>query len=231
MAERLIITNRDAAAERMREAPIPAEILPWRDMRHAGRVPGGFSWAQLSQRRADYLARAGGLAPEPVRRGFAARDAVINDHRHFGRVELWFEHDLFDQLQLIQILDLLANLGRTDEVFLVQASDYLGPMSAEAIAALAGPARPVTRDQFAAGAAAWRAFTAAAPERLPDIAALEPSPLPYLPAALRRLLEELPAVGSGLALTEERALAALAEEPRRVGELFAVTQAQEEARF
>src|SRR5262249_457423 len=134
-------------------------------------------------------------------------------------------------LQLIQILDLLANLGRTDEVFLVQASDYLGPMSAEAIAALAGAARPVTRDQFAAGAAAWRAFTAAAPEPLPALPALKPRPLPSRPAARARRLEELPAVGPGLALTEERAWAALGGEPRRVGEFFAVTQAQEEARF
>ncbi len=55
--------------------------------------------------------------------------------------------------------------------------------------------------------------------------------LPYLAPALRRLLQELPAIGSGLSLTEERALAGLNDGPRKIGQLFAITQAQDEARF
>ena len=35
---------------------------------------------------------------------FAARDAVLSAHSGFDRIELWFEHDLYDQLQLVQVL-------------------------------------------------------------------------------------------------------------------------------
>jgi hypothetical protein len=103
-------------------------------------------------------------------------------------------------------------------------------MPADALRTLEPMAQPVSPAQFTAARRAWAAFTAAAPEGLVAIAS-EPAPLPYLPAAVRRLLAELPAVRSGLSLTEERILAALDSGPRRVGPLFRTTQDQEEARF
>jgi len=132
--------------------------------------------------------------------------------------------------QLIQVLDVLSGFDRTEGVCLIQADDYLGPMPAEAMRALEPLAQPVSPAQFAAARSAWAAFTAATPDGL-AATATEPSPLPYLPVAVKRLLAELPAVRSGLSLTEERILAALDLGPRSVGQLFSTTQEQEEARF
>ncbi len=231
MGEQLIVTNGDEAVARMREAGLDAAFLPWRDVLHDGPVPSGGSWEALSDTRARYLAEVTGLGFDRISRGFADRDALMRDQDRFSPIELWFEHDLFDQLQLIQVVAILSSLGRTREVALVQARDYLGPMSAAAIKALDGTGRPLTAEQFSAANAVWDAFTSSRPERLAAIAGVDTSPLPCLPAALRRLLAELPAVGSGLGLTEERALSALAEKPRTVAALFKMTQDQEEARF
>src|SRR5262245_9254348 len=181
----------------MREAGIEAELLPWRDMLHDGPVPGDLSWEAMSDLRARFLAGTTGLGADAIGSDFAARDAVIHGHARFSGIELWFEHDLYDQLQLIQIITILSKIGRAGGVALVQANDYLGPMPAAAIKALDGTARPLTAAQVTAAEDAWDAFTAATPEQLPAIAAGGPSPLPCLPAALRRLLGELPAVGSG----------------------------------
>jgi DNA-binding transcriptional LysR family regulator len=103
-------------------------------------------------------------------------------------------------------------------------------MSAESLLALDSTARPLTAAQIAAARRAWAAFTAETPERLATIAA-EPSCLAFLPAALRRLLAELPHVDSGLSLTEERILEALDVEASTIGLLFKTTSEQEEARF
>ena|SRR5262245_27236 len=229
MTERLIITNGDIAVEGLRAAGIAGDILPWRDVLHDGPVPQERSLEALSKVRARYLAQEFGDGRD-VERDFAARDAAIRRHDRYARVELWFEHDLYDQLQLIQILDVLSGLGRADGVFLVQAEDYLGPMSAQALRSLAPSSRAVTAPQFAAAKCAWRAFTADTPDALAPIAT-EVSPLPYVPAAVRRLIAELPAVGSGLSLTEERTLRALAASPDKVWQLFKTTQEQEDARF
>jgi hypothetical protein len=229
MAERLIITNGDAATTQMREAGIEAELLPWRDILHDGPVPGGLGLAELSRIRSQYIASISGLPPKQV--SFRERDAVVRNHAQHQHIELWFEHDLVDQLQLIQLLDFFGDEERTDRICLVQADDYLGLQSAEALRALEGRRRDVTLEQFGLAGQAWAAFTAETPETLGALAFTDEPALPYLASALRRLLQELPATGSGLSLTEQRILAALANGPRKVGQLFEVTQGQDEARF
>ena len=65
------------------------------------------------------------------------RDARIRRWRDDDEVVLWFEHDLFDQLQLLQILDYFYDEpDATGRVSLIQANDYLGPMMPEQLAAL-----------------------------------------------------------------------------------------------
>ncbi len=48
------------------------------------------------------------MSEEALRAAFRARDAIFRRHGEFKTVVLWFEHDLYDQLQLLQILDFLA---------------------------------------------------------------------------------------------------------------------------
>ncbi len=231
MPDRLIVTNGDIAADRIREAGIEGELLPWRDAFHEGPAPPGLLLEALSIVRSTYLATAFGRSVLEIHRSFAQRDALIRNHGSYDRVELWFEHDLCDQLQLIQLLDFFAQEKREEGVFLLQSHDYLGSASAEAVLALAQTDRPVHAEQFAGAQKAWLAFTASNPSAMALQAQAAAIGLPYLPAAFRRLLAELPALGSGLSLTQERALQALAREPQRVGELFAAIQEQEEARF
>src|SRR5262245_8370782 len=166
MGARLIITNGDCAIDGLRAAGVAGEILPWRDMLHEGPVPRGLAPEALSAIRARYLADEFAPAGAAVRDGFAARDAAIRDHARHDRIELWFEHDLFDQLQLVQVLDLLAGFDRSEGVFLMQADDYLGPMDIDRLRALDGAAQPVTPEQFAAARQAWAAFTQDTPEDL-----------------------------------------------------------------
>ena len=231
MAERLIITNGDSATAQMREAGIEAELLPWRDILHDGPVPGGLALAELSRIRGRYLTDEFDLTSAQVSNDFRERDAAVRNHARHRQIELWFEHDLVDQLQLIQLLDFFGDEERTDSISLVQADDYLGLQSAQALRALEGTRRDVTLEQFGLAGQGWAAFTAETPEALGALAFIDEPALPYLAPALRRLLQELPATGSGLSLTEQRILMALADGPRKVGQLFEITQAQEEARF
>ena len=91
----------------MREASLPGEYLPWRDVLHDGPVPGGLTLQELSDVRARALAGFGfnGSDYDGIRAGFAERDATLENFRKHDEVVLWFEHDLYDQLQLIQLLD------------------------------------------------------------------------------------------------------------------------------
>src|SRR6185295_17536077 len=86
---------------------IAGEVSYWVDILHEGPVPAGLTLEPLSAVRAQFLTDAGwdsGYA----RSHFAARDAQLAGWARHEEIVLWFEHDLCDQLQLIQVLDWFA---------------------------------------------------------------------------------------------------------------------------
>jgi hypothetical protein len=82
-----------------------------------------------------------------------------------------------------------------------------------------------------AAAGAWAAVRAPEPTRLAEWATRDTAELPFLDAALRRLLEELPAPADGLSGTERRALHALAAGADTPPAAFVAVQRLEEAPF
>ncbi len=227
----LVITNGDAAGELLRRTLPEAEILPWRDVLHEGPVPLTPSLAELTRLRADYLARRGWGELAQLRADFAARDGGLAQSPSFDRVVLWFEHDLFDQLQLLQLLDWFASRPREDgSLLLVQASDFLGRQTPDALLGLTKTETPVSAQQLALAACAWAAFRQATPETWHALFALDLAPLPYVEPAVRRMLEELPGP-DGLSRTERQMLRALAPGALTPAAVFVAVQRQEEAVF
>jgi len=95
----------------------------WRDVLHEGPVPD-VPDDELREVRARFLSGAG--AEDIVRRGFQERDAALAAARD-GEYVLWFEADLYDQLQLAQILDRLARLEVAPErITLICIGEHLG---------------------------------------------------------------------------------------------------------
>jgi hypothetical protein len=199
----LNVTNGDAAIEALVAGGVSSEILAWRDVLHEGPVPAGLDLEELSDVRARFIAAEGWGALHAVQQQFAERDARLRAER--GDVVLWFEHDLYDQLQLIQVLDCLAEQPPRS-VSLVCQAEYLGPATPERIAAMRPV--PVGPEQIDLARRAWDAVRADSPQGVVDVVAGDCDALPFLRSALVRLLEELPGV-DGLSRTERSALVAL----------------------
>jgi hypothetical protein len=146
----LFITNGDSAAGRIGASGLEGEILPWRDVLHEGPVPGGPSPEELADVRARFLAERGWTSLANARRDFARRDATLAGYGDHEEVVLFFEHDLYDQLQLIQVLDWFS--GRDLEgtrLSIVQTDEYVGTLGPERLLALFHDRRETTTEQFA----------------------------------------------------------------------------------
>lgn len=215
----LHVTNGDLAAERI-AAAVPGEVLPWRDVLHEGPVPGDLDDAALRKRRAEFLAGEG-AGPSAVLRSLEARDARLARARDDEEVVLWFEPDLYDQLQLLQVLD---RLSRTDlegvtltAVDMVPELGTLGAVEVRALHAARAPLPPLARDL---GRRAWALVREVDPRGLEAFASRPLPELPHLPAAVARFLEELPWVGDGLSRSERQALEALAAGPLPAARAF-----------
>ena len=144
-------------------------------------------------------------------------------------IVLWFEHDLYDQLQLIHILDSLR--GRDPSPELICINRYLGRLRGDQLAALWPDRRPVTREQFDLASAAWNAFRAPDPMGIQALLETDTAALPFLAGALRRHLQQFPALENGLARTERQILELVRSGHRSFHALFRADQQLEERIF
>jgi hypothetical protein len=223
----LHVTNGESAGNTLRQTALGGAVLSWQDVLHEGPVPD-LPPDELRVVRARFLSECGWGSEGSLLEALERRDRLFAQALASGmHVVLWFEPDLYDQLQLLQALALAGEA----ELELIQADHDLGPLPPDELEALWPERRPVTDEMRRLAREAWDAFRAAEPTALAGLLERDTSALPYLAAAVRRALEELPDAESGLSRTERQLLEPLVEGPRRPLELFVASQAREEAVF
>jgi hypothetical protein len=225
MAAALHVSNGDATD--LAGTGLAHRIVYWRDVLHDGPVPA-VATEELRGIRGAFLGNG-------ARETLAERDRELAANRD-GDYVLWFEADLYDQLQIIQILDRLAELGvPAERIALICIGEHLdvarfgglGELTAAQLRELAGIRRPLTPAALELAGRAWAAFRAPDPEGLGDVAATRSLDLRFLGEAFDRLGREYPWRRDGLALTERRVLAAVAGGAPDAGTAFVRAGARE----
>lgn len=212
MTRRLDITNGDSAADALSKAGIVGKIIAWRDVLHEGPVDSSLSLSALSKQRARFIAERGWADLSRATSDFAERDEVIQNLAEFDEVVLWFEDDLYDQLQLIQLLDFFARAPmKGTKLSLVIVDGYIPPLSVAKLKQLDEARTTATTGQLELASWAWKAFGSDDPLSIVALLDGDTSALQYLAPALRRHLEEFPSVENGLSRSEYEALSAISE--------------------
>lgn len=220
----LHVTNGESAASSLRAA-LGGRVVSWADALHVGPVPGGLAPARLRAARARFLAGLSGISLQDVSRGLAERDRTLDDHG--GDYLLWFEADLYDQLQLIQILDALRRKQvRPDDIGLISVGEFrgvahfmgLGQLTPRQLKSLQTERVTLTEETLALASRAWAALRRADPSGLMVVARSESAQLRFLAEAFGRLMQEYPSRVDGLSLTERRILIAVSEGAETAGE-------------
>lgn len=230
---KLVITNGDSVAGLLIQAfkDPSVTVLPWRDVLHFGPLTWTETLEDFSLPRLKPLSGLG-IPIGEIAHNLMERDQLIARHQDFDRIEIWLEHDLYDQLQLVQIIDTFSRiLKRCEGVALVQADDFLGHETPQTIGRFADCAELVCDEMAATAQKIWRALTASTPR---DVANLVENgfrdSFPFMSAALLRLLEELPGA-DGLSRTQRTALLRLQDGPLSAGGTFCAVQNTEPASF
>jgi hypothetical protein len=236
----LHITNGDSVAGPLVQTSLGGEAFAWRDVYHEGPVRSG-ERSRLIDARAAFLASCGWGDEDTIRDELLARDAGFVTALREGReIVLWFEHDLYDQLQLIDVLALAGEAGfDPEQLELIEIGSFpgrpgfrgLGELNGAELESLWPQRRAVTDEDTAGAQLAWEAVRRADPRGVAEVHRDPPPSRPFLAAAFGRLLEELPAVGDGLSRTERQLLRLLADGPLLTGALFVASQDLEESPF
>lgn len=226
---KLIYTNGDSASSKIEELKLADKVVPWRDILHEGPVEGHMPLAKRSETRAKFIQDFDGGDPSEILKGFKERDKTLFYLNEYSKVELWFEHDLYDQLQLLQILDFAHHNLEQQDFYIVQTNDYLGEMHDDAFQSLPTLAKPVTQEMKAYASKAWHALTQKTPVNL--IRVLDNKDMPFTAPAIRRLVMEYPDSRTGLPTSIFNAFTLLLNGPASVGKLFEHMQNCELAKF
>jgi hypothetical protein len=227
----LLITDGDQTADLLAAAGSRAIILPWRDVLHDGPLPALETLEATSAVRGAHLAQRFNLDAATSVASLAERDAVMRRHAEFDRIELWFEHNLYDQLQLVQILDYFASEQRTNGIVLVQADSFFSQELPDTVMRFAIDGVRIGPSHLRTAAAVWSELTDATPERIAHRATKPVKGLPFLQPALSRFLDELPQPETGLARTETRLLDLLSMDTLSPSALFRIGREAEDVPF
>ena len=234
----LHVANGSSVTDTLAAAGVPGAMSIWADPLHEGPVPGDLDDDALMRLRMEH--HAGSPAAADPQNDMRRWRQVIAEHHAYDELVLWFEHDLFDQLNLIQLLPFVrAHVPASTPVSLIcigfpDRPDFhgLGELKPHELALLLPLRVPVVDEHYACAEHAWNAFRQPTPDALNELMAVAEAidrdmmtdkfpddyyedrmlrALPYVVPALRRFLQEYPWTTDGLSRTERRLMTLAAE--------------------
>ena len=225
----LHVHNGDSTAATARKAAIPGEHLAWREALVCGPTPAGVSAEEFLRLRAKHLSEAYGVASDKCERELREQEAALSAFRNHDEVVLWFEHDLFCQVQLVYLLQWFAQreLGRT-RLSLICIGEFpgigrfrgLGQLNEEQLASLFPQRQEASPAQLHLGSKAWEAYSSPDPADLLPLMNSDLSAIPFLKRALIRHIQRFPSTKNGLGRIENVCLELIAQGYRTFKSLF-----------
>lgn len=234
----LHIVNGDSTADLLKQTDVEGECLSWREALIEGPAPQGLSEEDWHAVRADFLADAYELEPTACKRELTEQYETLSKFSTHEEVILWFEQDLFCQVNLIYLLSWFAGqaMGET-RLSLICIGEYpgvenfkgLGQLTPDQLSGLMDGRREVTDSQLKLAAEVWQAYCSPDPRAIQSLIDRDTSELPFLADALEKHLARFPSVDNGLGRIENRALELVSSGFTEFGPLFCEFGDQEPA--
>ncbi len=228
MGNTLHITSGDSSGESLMKSGLDGEVFVWHDILYDGPRNPGWPDENTLNARAEFLEEttAGGLNRQSV------IETLHTQYRKLASVPdkhilLWFDACLFDQSMLAHILTCLLHLNArwvellcVDQFPGIKPYHGIGQLQPDQLASLYDSRTTVTDLQFKFAVQVDRAFATQNFAGLTQLSQEECLPLPWVPAAVDRWLQERPDPVTGLGRLETLALKAIQAGCETPGQIF-----------
>lgn len=195
----LNILNGDATLENFRQTALPGDVLVWREILSEGPVkaPGTDGFFRL---RSDYLASLAGASPEDYTRKVVLEYERLHGWHRYEEVDLWFEYDLTDQVNLVFLLDFFHTHPAGTALYLICPAEVpgypdfrgIGELSPQDLEKLKGTRTRLTQEDLMVGARAWQAYRSGSEAEIRSAIAGDTGSLLWLKPAFEAHLERFP---------------------------------------
>ncbi len=229
MGNTLHITSGDSSGESLEKSGLAGEVFVWHDILYDGPRRPGWPDENTLNARAQFLegTTAGGLDRPQVLETLHNQYHKLAELVPDKHILLWFDACLFDQSMLAHILTCLLLLkARGVELLCVdrfpgiEPYHGIGQLQPDQLVSLYDNRRIVTDLQFKFAVRVDRAFATQDFAELTQLSQEVNPPLPWVPAAVGRWLQERPDPITGLGRLETLALTAIRAGCETTGRIF-----------
>lgn len=237
MSEILHLTSGDRAGVLLEEAGVPGEVFVWHDVLYDGPREPGWPDEGILRARSGFLEgmTGGGLPREKIYETLVRQYGELEKVAEFQRpLVLWFDACLFDQSMLAHLLSCLAERDAEGVELLcidgfpgIEPYNGLGQLKAGDLLSVYDRRQPVDADEYAFAEEVDSALATQDADALAAIADLKEAPLRWMPAAIRRWLQEQPDPFTGLGRLESLALGAVQKGISEPGAIFREVQSRD----
>ncbi len=201
----------------------------WHDLLYEGPRNPGWPNENTLLARAGFLEAStdGGLKYAEILKELQSQYRELKTIDEETHIVLWFDACLFDQSMLCHLLTCLHLRGLQKIKLLcidafpgIEPYNGLGQLTPQQLASCFENRRAVSDEQFEFAEIVDNAFATQNFESFKALSALVSAPLPWIPAAVKRWLDEQPHPETGFGKLETLVLKAIADGKQSPGEIF-----------
>ncbi len=215
MKSLLHITNGDSFTSRLQSLPLKGDIITWREMLCEGKTLSNVGSESFWKTRFEFLNKNYKISKSWFVEKTLKEYRSLCNHKQQDKIVLWFEYDLFCQINMLAVVSWLKTHRRHAEIYLVcsgkvEGSDELhglGELSDDQLMGLYERRIELTQDDIEYADYVWQLYCSDNPIRLENLLDFDDDfQFDYLPDAIRAHLKRFPAIKNGLNALENKVL-------------------------
>ncbi len=220
MSSQLHITNGDSFTQKLKTLPVKGDIITWREMLCEGKTETNVGSESFWKTRFEFLHKNYKVSKSWFVEKTLKEYRSLCNHKQQDQIVLWFEYDLFCQINMLAVLSWLKTYRRHAQISLVCSGKEdetdtlyaLGELGDEKLMELYENRLMLSQDDIEYADYVWQLYCSDNPIRLENLTDFKNYNFSYLSEALQAHLRRFPTIKNGLNEVENRILEIAVEE-------------------
>ncbi|PCJ94838.1 MAG: DUF1835 domain-containing protein [Flavobacteriaceae bacterium] len=214
MSSLLHITNGDSFTEKLKSLNIKGDIITWREMLCEGKTLNNVGSESFWKTRFEFFHKNYKVSKSKFIEGTLKEYRSLCNHKKQDQIVLWFEYDLFCQINMLAVLSWLKTHRKYAQVSLVcsgkeDESDKmygLCDLNNEHLHKLYDERTILSQDDIEYADYVWQLYCSDNPIRLENLTDFNKYQFDYLSGAIKTHLKRFPTIKNGLNEVENHIL-------------------------
>ena len=214
MSSQLHITNGDILTNKLSTLKLEGDVITWREMLCEGKTETSVGSASIWKARFDFLNKNYKVSKSWFIDKTLKEYRTLCNHKQEDRIVLWFDFDLFDQINMLAVISWLKTHRPYAEISLVSSEAEensvnitgLGELDNEQLRKFYTNRTLLTQDDIEYADYVWKLYCSDNPIRLENLKDFDSFQFSHLSGAIEAHLMRFPTIRNGLNEVENNIL-------------------------